>query len=73
MGERYLPSDSIYDSIIRYEKTDPNGLNGFILLIHIGTDPRRKDKFYNRLDYLIRDLKERGYSFVKITQLLKDS
>ncbi|HEX8039229.1 MAG TPA: polysaccharide deacetylase family protein, partial [Chryseosolibacter sp.] len=40
MGDRYLSSEKIYRSIMDREETDPHGLNGFILLIHIGTDPR---------------------------------
>ena len=71
MGDRYLSSESIYHSIMEYERKDPNGLNGFILLIHIGTDPRRTDKFYNKLDQLMADLKGKNYRFVKITDLLK--
>jgi len=70
MGDRYRSSDVIYRSIIDYEARDPNGLNGFILLVHIGTDPGRTDKFYNMLDELIRDLKAKGYTFVGIDELL---
>lgn len=70
MGVRYVNSDRIMQSILDYEQKDRNGLNGFILLIHIGTDPRRKDKFYTRLPELINALKNKGYSFVKIDQLL---
>jgi peptidoglycan/xylan/chitin deacetylase (PgdA/CDA1 family) len=66
----YKSSEEIYNSIIAYEQQDSNGLNGFILLTHIGTDERRKDKFYRRLDMLIHELKDKGYSFVKIDQLL---
>ncbi|HEY5406039.1 MAG TPA: hypothetical protein VIJ92_03090 [Ginsengibacter sp.] len=47
-------------------------LNGFILLVHIGTDPRRTDKFYNQLPQLINELKKRGYEFVKINELLAE-
>ena len=70
MGDRYVSSDAIYRSILDREKTDPNGLNGFILLIHIGADPRRTDKFYYKLDRLITDLKARGYCFVTVDELL---
>lgn len=70
MGVRYVNSERIMQSILDYEQKDRNGLNGFILLIHIGTDPRRKDKFYTRLPELINALKNKGYSFVKIDQLL---
>jgi peptidoglycan/xylan/chitin deacetylase (PgdA/CDA1 family) len=67
----YRSSDRIYQSIIDYEKNDPHGLNGFILLIHIGTHPGRTDKFYRSLDRLLRELWGRGYCFVRIDELLK--
>jgi peptidoglycan/xylan/chitin deacetylase (PgdA/CDA1 family) len=66
----YLSSQTIYDRILDYEKKDPYGLNGFILLIHIGTGPERTDKFYLRLGDLIRELKARGYALVRIDELL---
>lgn len=66
----YLSSEAIYGRILAYEKTDPHGLNGFILLVHIGTDPARTDKFYLRLGDLIRELKKRGYELVRIDELL---
>jgi peptidoglycan/xylan/chitin deacetylase (PgdA/CDA1 family) len=67
----YLSSQTIYDRILGYEKKDPHGLNGFILLTHIGTDPERTDKFYLKLGDLIRDLKARGYALVRIDELLR--
>ncbi|MDQ2658336.1 MAG: polysaccharide deacetylase family protein [Bacteroidota bacterium] len=71
MGNRYVSSEDIYHSIIQYEQEDPHGLNGFILLVHIGTDPRRTDKFYHRLDGLLKELKSKGYKFVTIRELLE--
>lgn len=68
----YRNSDEIYNSIMEYESSNPNGLNGFMLLIHIGTDPNRTDKFYLRLDELIRNLKSKGYEFVKVDELLEE-
>lgn len=70
-GEKYYNSDSIYNKIMHYEKNNSDGLNGFLLLTHIGTDSRRTDKFYNRLDDLITDLKKKGYRFVGLNELLK--
>jgi len=70
MGNKYLDSESIYQSIMKYEQGSANGLNGFILLIHIGTDPRRKDKFYFYLPKLIKELRSRGYGFVRVNELL---
>ena len=70
MGKSYKSSDEIYQSILEYEKNNEHGLNGFILLIHIGTDPRRTDKFYLKLDQLLTDLKNKNYSFLRINDLL---
>jgi len=66
MGNRYIDSKAILQSITDYEQQAVNGLNGFILLLHIGTDPRRTDKFYFYLPELINTLKGRGYTFTKI-------
>ena len=66
----YLSSQAIYDRILAYETKDPHGLNGFILLVHIGTDRARTDKFYLRLGDLIDELKKRGYELVRIDELL---
>ena len=71
MDGHYLSSDTIVRSVLQYKNGSANGLNGFILLIHIGTDPRRHDKFYKRLPQLIRQLKSEGYRFCRIDQLLQ--
>jgi endoglucanase len=61
--KNYKSSQEIYEKILAYEKTDKRGLNGFILLLHIGVGDKRTDKFYNRLSSLIGELKKRGYDF----------
>lgn len=66
----YLSSETIYGRILDYETLDPRGLNGFLLLIHIGTDPARTDKFYLRLADLIDELRRRGYAFARVDDLL---
>lgn len=67
LGTRYRPSTVIYESILDYEETSENGLNGFILLLHIGTHPDRTDKFFNHLDALLLELKTGGYEFSLMT------
>jgi len=66
----YQSSEIIYDSIVKFEDSDRHGMNGFLLLIHIGTAPERTDKFYHRLDDLIDYLHDKGYSFKRIDDLL---
>jgi len=58
----YRSSETIMNDIKTFEKKDPNGLNGCIMLIHMGTEPSRTDKFYNRLGELLAWLKKKGYS-----------
>lgn len=66
---RFVSSQKILDDILAYEKKDPHGLNGFLLLLHLGAD--RKDKMFLLLDPLITQLQSRGYSFLRIDQILK--
>ena len=68
--KNYRTSNEIYQTIINYEKDHSSGLNGFILLLHIGTDPKRTDKFYFQLPRLITDLKAKGYQFQTVDKLL---
>ena len=60
--QNYRSSETIMNDIKVFEKNDPNGLNGCIVLIHLGTAPERSDKFYNRLGELLSFLKKKGYS-----------
>ena len=66
----YLSSQTIYRNILAYE--EKNTLNGFLLLMHIGTNPKRTDKLYNRLNDLIGELKHRGYELVRVDELLQN-
>lgn len=67
----YRTSETIFRSIIDYEKNRSSGLNGFVLLVHVGTDPRRTDKFYHRLPELIEVLLRKGYRFRRIDEIIK--
>ncbi len=41
MGSRYVSSDSIFFRILNYERTSTSGLNGFLLLTHVGSRARQ--------------------------------
>lgn len=71
VDKNYRSSEEIYQSIIQNEQSKPTGLNGFIFLMHIGTDPKRSDKFYKYLLKLIQYLKTKGYQFQRVDSLLK--
>jgi len=66
MREKYYSSDEIVNRIRQVEKKQ--GLNGNIMLFHIGTDKKRKDKFYPRLYALLVELSKAGYDFVDLYQ-----
>ncbi|MBC3538074.1 polysaccharide deacetylase family protein [Rufibacter sediminis] len=71
LGKQYRSSEVILDSILSFEEKDPKGLNGFLLLLHLGTDPARTDKLYLHLDELVTQLKARGYQFVSLPEALQ--
>lgn len=56
----YYDSDSIWRATMRYEAT--KGMDGAIIILHLGTQDIRTDKFYHRLPALIDTLAARGYS-----------
>ncbi|MEO6188269.1 MAG: glycoside hydrolase family 9 protein, partial [Ginsengibacter sp.] len=66
----YRSSDLIYNSIIKFQENSSAGLNGFILLMHAGAGPGRKDKFYKRLPGLLTFLEKQHYKIVPINELL---
>lgn len=68
--KNFVSSQAIFDSIVKKEQEDPHGLNGFLLLLHVGSGPGRADKFHARFGELLDYLAGRGYEFVRVDQLL---
>ena len=66
----YRSSAALYQQLYDFEKKTAHGLNGALLLIHIGTHPDRTDKFYWLLEPLICELRRKGYRLVRIDSLL---
>jgi peptidoglycan/xylan/chitin deacetylase (PgdA/CDA1 family) len=68
-GERgFVSSETILHNILACERRDPHGLNGFLLLLHLGS--LRQDKMHLQLGPLLGALAERGYAFVRVGDLL---
>ena len=67
----FVSSDTILQDILKYEQHDPYGLNGFLLLLHLGS--QRIDKMHKLLPELIEELSQRGYEFVRIDRMLPDA
>lgn len=64
MRINYFSTNEIYNRILQVEKKQ--GLNGDILVFHLGSDKRRQDKFYPRLYALLIELSKDGYDFVDL-------
>lgn len=65
----FASSQNILDDILSFEAKSPRGLNGFILLLHLGSG--RKDPFHPLLGQLCDEIARRGYKFVRIDELLR--
>lgn len=68
---RFVPSRTILESILR-QLDAPDGLNGFILLMHLGAGPGRTDKWHTHVPELVGALKSRGYALVRVDALLDE-
>jgi endoglucanase len=69
MGAAYKSNETIWKNIRQFQQTRPSGLNGAILLIHAGADPRRKEKFYQELGNLIDYLRANHYAIVGVDEI----
>ena len=57
--KNYRSSNTIFENLFKVEQKE--SLAGAFLLIHLGTDPKRTDKFYLYLEKLIVELRKKGY------------
>lgn len=67
--DRYVDNQWLMDRIMKCERE--HTLNGHLLMIHLGTDDRRTEKFYDRLPDLIKTLEKKGYTFVPVEEIVK--
>jgi hypothetical protein len=71
LGKQYKTSVEIFSQVQLLQNTRPGKLNGMIILLHVGTDPRRTDKFYKQLPAFISFLQKNKYQLVTIDKLLR--
>ncbi len=69
-ANNYRPNLKIYQSILDYESSHADGLNGFLLLTHVGASPKRPEKFFKYLPALLDELQRRGYTFPRLDEML---
>jgi peptidoglycan/xylan/chitin deacetylase (PgdA/CDA1 family) len=66
----FVSSQAIFDRIVAREQQDKDGLNGFILLFHLGVGMGRADKFHPRFGKLLDYLGSKGYQLVTLDTLI---
>jgi peptidoglycan/xylan/chitin deacetylase (PgdA/CDA1 family) len=69
-NEKYAGSDKIFQDIMAKARQMPYGLNGYFLVFPTDAPDQRADKFYMLLPLLLQDLKNEGYSFVGVDEML---
>lgn len=71
MGAGYKSSKWLLEWLEETLVATPSKFNGSMVLVHAGTDSRRKDKFYHHLAAVIRRLKAAGFRLVRVDELLQ--
>jgi peptidoglycan/xylan/chitin deacetylase (PgdA/CDA1 family) len=67
----YKTSQETLDYLEAWEGSDPQGMNGAIILMHLG-GPRKFDKLIYILPEFINRMQKRGYKFVTLSEVLND-
>jgi peptidoglycan/xylan/chitin deacetylase (PgdA/CDA1 family) len=70
MGKQYRSNKFLMDQLQSLIH-QPQKLDGSIVLMHVGTDPRRKEKFYHQLPALIDLLQKNQFTIKRIDELLQ--
>lgn len=68
-SDKYLTAKQIVEKVLAFGEEKPNGANGCIILMHLGT--LRTDDFpFVELPTMIDGLEKQGYKLVKVSELL---
>lgn len=67
----YKTQAETLEFLYEWEEKDPNGMNGAILLMHLGS-PRKFDKLIEILPEFVTKMQKKGYQFVTVSEVLND-
>lgn len=65
----YHSADEIADKILSFAENNSYGANGAVILMHLGTQ-RNDDYPHLKLPFIIQQLKQKGYQFVTVSEML---
>jgi len=68
-SQAYHPSEEILSHLLKMAEEETHGVNGGIILTHLGSHRQDDDHFYKVLPRLISGWREKNYAFVKISEL----
>jgi len=68
----YKTSRETLDFLYEWERKDPKGMNGAIILFHLGS-PRKFDRLILILPEFIETMQAKGYHFRKLSEVLNDN
>jgi len=64
----YISPKSVKQRLLNIDEKHKNGLNGYIILMHTGTE-RKKEPFYHELPVIMENLLDKGYTFGKVSEV----
>lgn len=68
-SDLYMTAEEIRDMLLNFGENDPNGANGSIVLMHLGST-RTGDFLYEELPGIIAGFRDKGYRLCTISELL---
>jgi endoglucanase len=71
MGATYRSTEGILQWLKEAVQANSHQWNSTMMLVHAGTNPRRKDKLYHRLAEIIQYLRQKGFLFRRIDDLIQ--
>lgn len=68
----YLSADQVKEKIFTFAANGANGASGAIILMHLGS--KRDDDFpHQKLPDIVKELRDQGYRFVTISEMLQET
>jgi peptidoglycan/xylan/chitin deacetylase (PgdA/CDA1 family) len=67
----YHTAEEILAHLMKMTETEANGINGGIILTHLGSARQDGDHFYTVLPRLIAGLRQKNYALVKVSELVE--